>query len=95
MTGLLVVGLLLTLLNAAAARFASAWLARNLFWASTASPAILLLIYSVAATSVWDLGGAVYAGTWALVMLVPAMVGAGAISLLGQFFGRLAKGDFL
>ena len=95
MVGLLGVGALLMLANGLAARFSTARTARAVFWTSTASPAILLLTYCVASTPVWDVESTVQGGTWGIVMLLPVVVGVGTISLLGQFFGRLAKGDFL
>jgi hypothetical protein len=76
--------------NVAAARWAKATTTRALLWLSMGSPVFLWLALLLTSRN----GGPadlVFAVGWSFAFLIPAIVGAGVISLLGQFFGRLSK----
>lgn len=84
--------LLMLVVNAAAARWAKATTTRTLLWLSIGSPVLLWLVLLLTSPSD-GLADLVFAVGWSFAFLIPAIVGAAVISLLGQFFGRLSKGD--
>lgn len=85
----------LVVANGLAARFHRSEIGRAVFWSSVACPFGFFAALALWQTSRLGWETAVLGGGLAIVWLAPPLaIGAGVLSLVGQFFGKLLKGDF-